>query len=271
MADSNQILPLRRTPDEKQKHLKGNADKRSRPKIKTRVQVDRLGEIMSRDRSNMLDRDDIDVARDPGAIAPERALVLEIIGRPATFAKAAEKAGLEWLAEEVAFLHGVSDYFDVGGDDDNDEEDGASHDDSSVVDEFEDVLGGDLSDVQVAAIDEETEGRLYLGMPTIASFERLRSLWDAYAAGERAPKGDSVWWELFSHLHRIRAWNADDRVSGATRRRLRAERTRSPDEEIRIEVDLWYRFKLRASGRGERGFQDGRSNHRRRDSRRASH
>src|ERR1700735_4784416 len=143
MADSNQILPLRRTPDENQKTLKGNADKRSRPKIDTRAQVVRLGCIMSRTFSNILDRDDIDVARDPGAIAPERALVLEIIGRPTTFVKAAEKAGLEWLAEEVAFLHGVSDYFDVDSDDDNDEEEenGASHDVSSAVDEFEDLLG----------------------------------------------------------------------------------------------------------------------------------
>ena len=257
MADSNQILPLRRTPDENQKPLKGNADKRSRPKIETRVQVDRLGGIMSRTFSNILDRDDIDVARDPGAIAPERALVLEIIGRPTTFVKAAEKAGLEWLAEEVAFLRGVSDYFDVDSDDDNDEEEenGASHDVSSAVDEFEDLLGGDLSDVQVAAIDEETEGRLYLGMPTIASFERLRSLWDAYAGGERAPAGDGVWWDLFSHLHRIRPWNADDRVSDATRRRLRAERARSPDEEVRIEVDLWYRFDSRRREEANEAFK----------------
>ena len=237
MADSNQILPLRRTPDDKQKRLKGTADKRSRPKIETHIQVDRLGGLMSRTFTDILDRDDIDVARDPGAMAPERALVLEIIGRPASFVKAAEKAGLEWLAEEVALLHGVTEYFDIGGDEYDDEEA------APEAEEFNNLLGVNLvANEPLEAFEDVTEGRLYLGMPTVASFERLRRLWDAYAANEKAPEGDGVWWDLFSHLHRIRPWNADDRVSDATRRRLRVERTRSPEEEVRIEVDLWYRF-----------------------------
>jgi hypothetical protein len=192
---------------------------------------------MSRTFTDILDRDDIDVARDPGAMAPERALVLEIIGRPASFVKAAQKAGLEWLAEEVALLHGVTEYFDIGGDEYDDEEA------APEAEEFNNLLGGNLvGNEPLEAFEDVTEGRLYLGMPTVASFERLRKLWDAYAANEKAPEGDGVWWDLFSHLHRIRPWNADDRVSDATRRRLRVERKRSPEEEVRIEVDLWYRF-----------------------------
>ncbi len=123
MADNNnQILPLYRTPDpnKEKKRLKGQPDKRTRPKVETRIQINRLGEVMQRTFSAVLDRTDIDVARDPAAIAPERALVLEIIGRPASFVKAAEKAGLEWLAEEVATLHGVTAYFDPGGEDEED-------------------------------------------------------------------------------------------------------------------------------------------------------
>ena len=150
--------------------------------------------------------------------------------------KAAEKAGLEWLAEEVAALHGVTAYFDPAV-----RTTRSAHEDMPLGDEFDVVLGGDLVEDEQVAVDDGTEGRLYLGMPTIASFERLRSLWNAYAAGDKAPKGDGVWWDLFSHLHRIRPWGSEDRVSDATRMRLRAERTRRGDDEIRVEVDLWYR------------------------------
>lgn len=231
MADHNQIYSLRRTPD-RQRRIKGNPDRRSRPKIETSIQVARLGSVMADTFSSILDRDDIDVAKDPSSIAPERALVLEIIGQPATFVQAAAKAGLEWLAEEVATLHGVSEYFDLDDTDDDEE--------PSAADEYDDLLGGDLPD-ELSSADEGTDGRIYLGMPTIASFDRLRTLWNAYAGGEKAPTGDGVWWDLFSHLHRIRTWDASDRVSEATRMHLRAERARLPDDEVRIEVDLWYR------------------------------
>lgn len=217
---TSRIIPLARE-IEVGKRITGNADARPRPKVETAVQVDRLGDTMDKSFRNILDRDDIKVADDPSALAPERALVLEIIGTPTSFVAAAEKAGLEWLAEEAATLYGVDEYLETG---------------PGGADEFDDILGGD-----VEPEDPGTVGRLYLGMPTLESFARLRDYWTAYAAGEAAPYGMGVWWDLFSHLHRIRPWSAEDRVGEATRMRLRAERTRHPDEEIQVEVDLWYR------------------------------
>lgn len=217
---TNRIIPLAKEV-EVGKRITGNADARPRPKVDTAVQVDRLGGTMDRSFRNILDRDDIKVADDPSALAPERALVLEIIGTPTSFVAAAEKAGLEWLAEEAATLYGVDEYLEMG---------------PAGAGEFDDILGGDVEPEDLGTV-----GRLYLGMPTLESFARLRDFWTAYAAGEAAPYGMGVWWDLFSHLHRIRPWSAEDRVGEATRMRLRAERSRHPDEEIQIEVDLWYR------------------------------
>ncbi|MBS0982163.1 S8 family peptidase [Gluconobacter cerinus] len=213
--NTHQILPLRRTPDPKNvgRPIKGKADKRRRKSVDTDVQVARLGPLIDSAFANILDRPDIDVAKDPSALAPDRALVLEIIGRPESFISAAQKAGLEWLAEEVAALHGVTEY-------------------------FEDVDDADALD---APESDETEGRLYLGMPTIASFERLRMLWSKYSAKQKAPEGDGVWWKLFSHLHCIRPWGAEDRLNNATRGKLKSQRERFPNEKIKVEVDLWYR------------------------------
>ena len=205
---TNRIIPLAREV-EVGKRITGNADARPRPKVETAVQVDRLGGAMETSFRNILDRDDIKVADDPSALAPERALVVEIIGTPTSFVAAAEKAGLEWLAEEAATLYGVDEYLEPA---------------PAETDEFDDVLGGDVEQEGPGTV-----GRLNLGMPTLESFARLRDYWTAYAAGEAAPYGMGVWWDLFSHLHRIRPWSAEDRVGEATRMRLRAERSRHPD------------------------------------------
>lgn len=231
MAENNQILPLRRTP-ETHKRLPGVPDKRPRPKISSTLQAQRLGGVFKTAFQNILDRDDIAVKDDPSALAPERALVLEIIGQPTSFIKAAEKAGLEWLAEETAILNGVNEYFNPSSlvEDGDDEEDRSS-------DALEGLLNYSDLDLPV----DRTDGRLYLGMPTIATFEKLRDLWNGYESGGKAPEGFGDWWDLFAHLHRIRPWGAEDRVAESTRVRLRAERNQRPGERISVEVDLWYR------------------------------
>ncbi|MCH4023941.1 MAG: S8 family peptidase [Acetobacter sp.] len=220
--NTNKILPLRRIADP-QKRIKGRPDKRRRPKIAASVQIDRLDGIMQQTFENILERDDIDVAADPSALAPERALVLEIIGNPTDFAKAAEKAGLEWLAEEVVTLHGVHEYFDP------DNESKAENDQS---------IDNDVNNVKDS---DEVNGRFYLGMPTKASFERLRKLWDAYVAGKKAPYGEGAWWSIFSYLHKIRPWGAEDRISNAVRDRLFIERQFMSGDDVNLEIDLWYR------------------------------
>ena len=198
---------------------------------------------------NILDRDDIEVADDPSSLAPERALVLEIIGSPERFVNTASRVGLEWLAEEVALLRGVRSYFDPdsgsSGDEEEEEEEEEEEDgDDDLDDEMLPDLDEDdfdfLLDEEEAPADE-TPGALYLGMPTKATFELLRGLWDKYKQGQPAPESHSDWWKLFGLLHRLRAWGPQDRIGEATRRRLKDEQGRHEGEDLRVEVDLWYR------------------------------
>ncbi len=166
--------------------------------------------------------------------------MLEVIGPPSVFVNAAAKIGLEWLAEDATTLHGVRSYFDPsdGNDDDEaeDEVDPPGADDQLTEGDFELLLGDD----EGASVDE-TIGALYLGMPTKATFEHLRKLWDSYKAEEPAPKGFGDWWKLFGLLHELRPWGPRDRLGEATLRRLRDERARQAGDDLRVEVDLWYR------------------------------
>ena len=227
-----EILPLHRTPDPNLPRIPGQPDRRRRPGIPRGVQVERLSGTLEQSFSRILDRTDIDVADDPSSLAPDRALVLEVIGSAKSFVNAAQRVGLEWLAEEVAILHGVREYFDPQSmDDDEDPEDALTEDD------FEFLLGGNE---QEPARDDDYVGTLYLGMPTIATFEKLRDLWSQYEAGKRPPENHSDWWGLFDHLHRMRAWGPQDRIGEATRRRLKEERQQA-GADLNVEVDLWYR------------------------------
>lgn len=238
---AQEILPLGRNRDFDHELIKGQPDRRARRRVSREKQTERLSRSMDESFRSILDRDDIDVADDPSALAPERALVMKIIGSPERFVNAAQKVGLEWLAEEVAVLTGVRSYFDPGdeGRDDEDEgEDEASAGAGELTDDDLDFLLGD--DIPVP--DDELSGALYLGMPTRATFERLRDLWGAYVDGKDPPKNHGDWWKLFGLLHEIRPWGPEDRVVEATRRLLREEQARQPGDDLRIEIDLWYRL-----------------------------
>lgn len=218
--------------------IKGSPDKRKRHRVPAATQGQRLGPSIDESFSNILDRDDIEVADDPSSLAPERALVLEIIGSPERFVNAAAKVGLEWLAEEVAILRGVRSYFDpeIGSLDDADEEE--DDEDGTVrlmVDDLDFLL--DEQDES----DEGVAGALYLGMPTKATFELLWDLWDKFKAGRPAPDKFGDWWKLFGLLHQLRPWGPQDRIGEATRLRLREEQGRKPGDDLTVEIDLWYR------------------------------
>lgn len=71
---SKEILPLSRNKDQVLKRLKGVPDSRPRPVVPVGTQVQRIGPDIERKLSNILDRDDIKLADDPSALAPERAL-----------------------------------------------------------------------------------------------------------------------------------------------------------------------------------------------------
>ena len=235
---AREILPLGRDRDQQLDLIKGQPDRRKRRRVPVDQQVQRLGPSIEKSFRDILDRDDIKVADDPSALAPERALVMEIIGSPARFVNAASKVGLEWLAEEVAILHGVRTYFDPGADPDDDEdEDARSIEQGGALTEAD---GAFLLDEDIHPADE-MPGTLYLGMPTKATFEALRGLWDSYKAKKEPPKDHGDWWKLFGLLHQLRPWGPQDRIVDATRRRLSDERYRRRGQDLRLEVDLWYR------------------------------
>ena len=248
---ANEILPLRRTKDDRLKRLKGVKDGRPRPVIPVGNQVQRVGPTIDRSLSNILDRDDIKLADDPSALAPERALVLEVIGSPGVFVNAAAKIGLEWLAEDVTTLRGVRSYFDPStGDEDDDEEDETPEGDGDLTDgDFDFLLDDDVAST------DETGGALYLGMPTKATFEALRRLWETYKAKKPAPDGFGDWWKLFGLLHEIRSWGPQDRIGEAALRRLKEERARQQGDDLRVEVDLWYRGDAAQRDRAVIGFR----------------
>lgn len=216
------------------------------------MQAQRLGGSVGLSFTNILDRDDIEVADDPSALAPERALVLEVIGSPERFVNAANKVGLEWLAEEVAVLRGVRSYFDPEGSvqdgDEEDDEDGDGADDGQHADD--EVIGNRDDD------DDAMSGALYLGMPTKATFELLRDLWDKFRADQSPPDKYGDWWKLFGLLHQLRPWGPEDRIGDATRRRLKEEQGRRQGDDLTIEVDLWYRGDATRRGRAVTEFRE---------------
>lgn len=163
--------------------------------------------------------------------------MFEVIGSIANFAKAADRIQLEWLSEQLGLLEGVSEYLDLSGTgDDKDEDDEEDGDVDGVSDDdFLDEL------IDEEAKDDITIGRLYVGMPTDATYNKLRSLWNQYKAGKRFPDGHGDWWGLFDKLHDLRPWGAEDRITPELRRQLDARAVSAPGNPIQLEVDLWYR------------------------------
>jgi hypothetical protein len=94
------------------------------------------------DESNQRIVKGIEVAGDPSAATPDRALVFEVIGPIANFAKAARDIGFEWLAEDFPLETNLEESGEA-----EEEDDEAEADDEAEVNE---------------------SNRLYLTMPSLA-------------------------------------------------------------------------------------------------------
>jgi hypothetical protein len=235
MAQDSPIVRLPRHGDGVR--FKGVADARPKPKVPYSVQSGRFGQRLEREFANILDRSDYDVRLDPSALAPERALVFEVIGSLTSFANTAKRIDLEWLSEQLAELEGVAEYLpSIAGARDDDDDD----DDDNEQEPDEDFLN-ELIDDEAEAVEANTLGRLYVGMPTEATYRKLRSLWNLYKSGKPYPKHHSDWWALFDKLHDIRPWGAEDRVTPEFRAYVSRRAELAPGKPIRLEVDLWYR------------------------------
>ena len=176
-------------------------------------QGERIGPVFQRLRDTFREgRDPLELQSDPSAIAPERALVMEVAGTTHDFQRAVRLVpGLEYLGEEeFAF--------------DPDE-------DFAELDTRKGHKGEDRMDRPVG-------GRLYLAMPDVKALKQLLRLWDRYRAGKAAPDRCAAWWKLFDHLHALRAWGREDRVSDSTMGWL-ADQVEAGVERIRVEIELW--------------------------------
>ncbi|ALJ36354.1 hypothetical protein FE88_26145 [Azospirillum brasilense] len=152
--------------------------------------------------------------------------MFEVYGALNDFARAAQRIGLDWLADEIVRLNLPEEL-----DDDVDFEDDVLDDswfDAIETAEFQNARG-------------DVTGRLYVSMPTIESMRKLLELWDKFKEGGSPPDGHSDWWNLFKQLKDLRTWGPQDRLSMEAAAALRAELVRRQGQPQLIELDLWFR------------------------------
>lgn len=157
---------------------------------------------------------DINVASDPRAVIPHRALVFELIGPAEKFESAASALGFEWLATERV-AEGTDGVYDPSA------EEGES---------------GPASDESSSA------ASLYLTMPTEAGLQGLLGHWKKYVAGRNPiTTEEKTWWALFAYLKDVRPWSAKDRIAPVVSRYIEELLREEPDRRVIVEMDLWFR------------------------------
>lgn len=153
-----------------------------------------------------------ELRNDPGSIAPERAVVFEIIDLDMAKAYRALKAlGFELMDEDEVTKPNV-DFVKVPT-----------------------PTGRERAG-------EPVVHRLYFAMPGEQQVRSLVAMWERYERGERFDRGLTAWRDLFDHLSDIRPWGPEDRFSQRTREDFAADIAAFPDEPRRIEIELWYRY-----------------------------
>jgi hypothetical protein len=148
-------------------------------------------------------------------IAPERALVFEVAGSIGDFSAAvAHIDGLDFLADEELILNPDENF--------------------GMIETRKGREPGIREDKPIA-------GRLYMAMPDVQALGHLLSLWQSYEAGKSAPFRFAPWFEVFNHLHKLRAWGPADRIPEETIDYLEeALATQGAGALVRVEVELWY-------------------------------
>lgn len=171
-------------------------------------QAERLGaKFDSVARSVMQMERGIDVAADPRAVVPERALVLELIGPVADFEIAARSLGFEWLGSMSA--------------DDEFEDD----------DEASDAGSGSAFEMPV----------LYLTMPSERGLQQLLASWRRFKSGKEPNDEEKPLWALFGYLKDLHAWSAKERIDPSINKYVTQMLHDHPDKPVKVELDLWYR------------------------------
>lgn len=154
----------------------------------------------------------VELTQSPVGIDPEQVLVLETVGGVDDFYKALKSIdGLEWLGDIDA---------DVIAQEDED-----FYEDSPTG-------GQDLS------------GRVYLIMANQRGLQQLRAFWEVFRQNPDAAQfqhGYTKWRDLFKQLKDIRPWGPVDRLFETGLDRDWQQRVALGEEEVRVEVELWFR------------------------------
>jgi hypothetical protein len=158
-----------------------------------------------------------ELRNDPGSIAPDRAVVIEVAGGSQEAAyRALRNIGFEFLGEDedlAAPDHGFA-----------------------AVRKKND---------RVEVTDKLIRHRLYFAMPSVDALKALVGLWKRYERNEPFNRLDTpkltAWLELFEYLAEIRPWGPKDRLPPETIADWQADLAAFPHQPIRVEVELWYR------------------------------
>jgi hypothetical protein len=221
------------------------------PRVKKPIQIkshlrfpprDEQGERIGPQLTSLLDAF---VTDSPTGTNSENILVLETIGRPDDFRRAAAAIpGLKWLAEvDTEDNTASSQFFErpkigkrffkdrVFGLDAKDSReivtalekkdliaDGVLQDNKSS-DQIRAAIPSDYDEFAeriVQAIDEEKKqplpGRMYLSLSNRQALQQVKTLFETWRRDGRLQHGVGAWSGIFTHLDRIRFWDVQDRV-----------------------------------------------------------
>lgn len=140
------------------------------------TRFDRLSQLLSRPDATL------QLQSDAMGLAPDRALVFEIIGSISEFGKIASQIGFEFLgAADESYEPDENFYF------------------------IDSKTGGKE--------EKPISGTMYLAMPSLKAMQDLCALWSNYKKGRHFQKGQAQWKTLFDNLKDIRPWGVKDRLT----------------------------------------------------------
>jgi hypothetical protein len=159
------------------------------------------------------------IQSDIAGSAPEKVLVLELVGSVDDFVRAVRRiGGLEWLVEDEFSGESDDDFF-----------------------------------IDPDAPSHTLPAQLFMVMTDAAALDEILRLWTQFTErpDERFPRGYAKWRDVFAHLRTIRFWDAQDRLARTGVIEDWRARVSAGEEIVPAEVELWYRSELQARGQAE--------------------
>lgn len=150
----------------------------------------------------------------PAGLTPEKVLVLEVAGSLSNFARAiTQVAGFECLNEDILDRSFISeDFFALGRENET----------------------------------KPLTKTAYLTMSSQSGLSRLKSIWSQYTQTQQVARGNAPLRDAFRQLVDIRFWSTEDRLRNTHlledwQDRLNFMATSGEQDDVRFEIELWYR------------------------------